>query len=108
MQFPNLNNEFWIFLAFPSHTGKRALKTEEYCYDPIFLEVFLLQDRVLQLNQTIVAITTAPVLRSVKRGCCLLRDPKLVSAAKTELKTVMGASVYECPIPAALPIPDAK
>lgn len=67
-----------------------------------------MQDHVLQLNQAIAAITTAPVLRSVKRGCCLLRDPKLVSAAKTEFETVIGASVYECPIPADLPIPNAK
>jgi len=41
-------------------------------------------------------------------GSKLLRDPKLVPAAKTEFETVMGASVYECPIPADLPIPSTK
>lgn len=40
-----------------------------------------MQDHVLQLNQAIAAITMAPVLRSVKRGCCLLQRPWPSSAA---------------------------
>ncbi len=41
-------------------------------------------------------------------GSRLLREPQLVAAAKTEFEAVMAGSVYECPIPADLPIPAAK